>query len=146
MDLPWLALLNESIAGQPVGPLLLSLATVDEDGGADVRRVVCREISADGALWFTSDSRSGKNAQIAGRPTRGHRTVAAARPVSVSIQGARSMWLPGRRIDLRFWLKLAKATHQTFFWPAPAANDQPTRSPFPADAAAMPDTFSVTEV
>jgi hypothetical protein len=141
----WQSLLNESIATRPQGPLLATLATVDDVAGVDARIVVCREIAPDGSLWFTSDSRSAKNAQL-----------------SKSSNAAAVMWLAHCRRQFRFhgvvdiavanadclriWEQLLDSTKATFFWPAPGEVRTSGQFETIADLSVVPEAFSVLKL
>ena len=136
----WLKLLNNSLAGRPAGPLLMTLATIDNASGVDARTVVCREISPEGTLWFTSDSRSRKNAQIA-----------------IDARASAVLWVSHRRHQFRFqgsveseskhrdrfWNELPDTTKASFFWPRPGSSHISGTFDAPAELAQMPETFSV---
>jgi hypothetical protein len=138
----WLELLNASLAGRPEGPLLMTLATVDDLAVVDARTVVCREIAQDGSLWFTSDSRSAKNAQLAKNP------IAAA---VIWLAHCRRQFRFQGSVDVveeptdrrRFWLQLPDATKTSFFWPPPGTARAPIDVEVPALPAEPPQTFSV---
>lgn len=120
MIAPWVESIRAARSRANDGPLILSLATVDSDGGPQVRSVVCRRLEDDGTISITSDARSAKNAQLVRDP----RAAAVAWfPVTreqfrfegpAEVLGATSND-PGRT---RIWRDLSPQTRATFFWPA----------------------------
>jgi PPOX class probable FMN-dependent enzyme len=140
MAVPWLDAFR-SVAARP---LILSLATVAGNGGPDVRSVICRRVEDDGSLWFTSDARSGKDAQLA-----------------MNSNVAAVYWAPATREQFRFWggseilnessgnpsreelwKELTAETRAMFFWPPPG-EPRVTDSRFVAasEAESPPATF-----
>jgi len=145
MELEWLSILNKSAAAREGGPLLMTLATIDDERGVDARTVVCRDVGPDGAIWFTSDSRSNKNAQLA-----------------VNANAAGVIWLPLCRRQFRFrgsvetvassdqrsriWSPLTDATKASFFWPTPGAERTSGQFDGAGDLTSPPDAFSVLKL
>lgn len=137
----WLELFRSAI--QNIAPVVLSLATVDSESDPQVRSVILRRITDVGGLWFTSDSRSAKNAEL-----RAHPTAAAV------------CWLPGTREQFRFrgpvrfvdnetersqvWGALSGETRAMFLWPDPGMPRR-TGSRFAAAAhqPSPPQTFTL---
>ena len=145
MEAPWVSRFKEALIGRDAGPLLMTLATIDAAFGVDARTIVVRDVDLNGAVWFTSDARSRKNAQLAADP-----------------RAAAVIWLPHRREQYRFrgviekiesaderrriWNNLANATKASFFWPTPGdkrtsrAFEEPPANPEP------PASFSVLKL
>lgn len=141
MPLPWLIALREAVALlDPAAPLIATLATVDRDGAPRARCIVIRHLGDGGALWFTSDGRSAKAGQLAGRNDA---------EIVLWIPPARAQFRFRGPVDslgkaasggmrLRLWRQLSDASRATFFWPDPG---DPKTAPDEAfRPAADPDT------
>lgn len=143
MEDSWLTVFRSATPRDAARPLVVALATVDVEGSPQVRSVICRLIDDDGSLWFTSDARSAKNAQLERHP------LAAA-----------VCWLAESRQQFRFngpvticrdeserkrlWESLKPETRVTFGWPAPGAPlDAAASFATTSDAAVPPADFSV---
>jgi pyridoxamine 5'-phosphate oxidase len=145
----WLKLLRESLTKENSDcPSIMTLATASRNGSPRARSVVCRLIDDDGEIWFVSDARSKKNAQI-----RLHRKVEAV------------FWLPNSRRQYRIrgearivttddsqttalWRGLADATRAMFSWPEPGAMKS-MNAYFPREIgsdAAPPSTFQAIAI
>jgi PPOX class probable FMN-dependent enzyme len=141
----WLVLFRTATATER--PLILSLATVGAVGHPQVRSVVCRRIESDGSLWFSSDSRSAKHAQLTAHPyaaavcwiatTREQFRFAG----SVEIVSEES---PSQdRIDL--WREMTRESRAMFFWPAPGTPRETNDTQFApeSDAPLPPPSFEI---
>jgi PPOX class probable FMN-dependent enzyme len=135
----WVNLLKESLATENQNrPSVMILATLSRNGSPRARSIVCRAIDDDGTIWFVSDSRSKKNAQI-----RNDRRVEVV------------FWLPALRRQLRIrgevrvidanaprrielWKSLSDETRAMFTWPAPGEDrvdrDNAFAKSLPSDA------------
>jgi pyridoxamine 5'-phosphate oxidase len=127
-------------------PLVATLATVDAGGSPRARSVVLRHVGGDGSLWFVSDARSDKNAQLA-----------------ESNEAEIVVWLPEAREQFRFfgtvdrlgaaatggmrleiWRQLSDTSRALFFWPAPGTprtQEDAAFAPTVDAATAPPGTF-----
>ncbi|HWE95705.1 MAG TPA: pyridoxamine 5'-phosphate oxidase family protein [Tepidisphaeraceae bacterium] len=137
------------VAGDVAGgrPLVATIATVDAGCSPRARSVVVRHIGDDGSIWFVSDARSAKNAQLAADNDA---------EIMVWLPEAREQFrlfgtvdrlgpaLTGTRMDI--WRQMSDASRALFFWPAPGTPRTQDDAAFPAtvDAAtAPPVTFEV---
>ena len=70
-DPPWFALFEswfrDAVAAKGVEPNAMVLGTVDADGHPATRTVLCKEVTADGVVFFTGYE-SGKGRDLAGTP------------------------------------------------------------------------------
>jgi pyridoxamine 5'-phosphate oxidase len=145
----WVSLLRDALAGEyGQKPRVGALASVDGDGRPRVRSVVCRRMTDDGATWFASDGRSGKNAHLRAHP--------AAEVV---------FWLPRRQEQFRvlgrievldaagespdrlsLWREMSDAGRALFAWPDPGTERATDLMAFPQRLAVgvpPPATFEV---
>jgi PPOX class probable FMN-dependent enzyme len=136
----WINLFRSAV--ENVSPIVLSLATADSYGDPSVRCVICRRITDSGGLWFVSDSRSQKNAELLARPS-----------------AAAACWLAESRQQFRFrgptrfitdeagrkqtWGELSPTTRAMFFWPQPGAERADATFISQSDEPIPPETFSL---
>jgi pyridoxamine 5'-phosphate oxidase len=120
-------------------PPVMILATLSRNGSPRARSLVCRAIDDNGTVWFVSDSRSKKNAQI-----RNDRRVEAVFWLPMlrrqfRIRGEARVIDPNdpRRVEL--WKSLSDATRAMFTWPTPGEkrsdSDEAFTKMLPTDAA-----------
>ena len=65
MSHSWIQLLRDSLAAEfRPRPAVATLANVRADGAPAARTVICRRVTRDGRLLFTSDARSHKNSDL----------------------------------------------------------------------------------
>jgi len=119
MSPPWLKWFRNGIE-RVNAPIALSLATVDRNGDPKVRTVICRRVDDDGGLWFTSDSRSAKNMELAAHP----RVAASCLLMDAGLQ---FQFNGEAKVDRDYerrqavWKSLKAKTKGTFFGPDPGA-------------------------
>ena len=141
---PWITLFRDAISNDVARPLVVALATVDADGNPHVRNVVCRKFDdRDGSLWFTSDARSAKNAQLAAHPVASAACWQAESRQQFRFSGPVSVCNdPAERQHI--WATLKPETRATFAWPAPGTPVVPASTfASTSDDATPPPNFSV---
>ncbi len=145
----WLVELNAALgAVQRAGPLIATLATVDEAGRPRARSVVCRRIDDDGSAWIASDARSDKNEQV--REDRWAELVVWLPQPRQQFRLAGEVYVlgpddpSGRRRAL--WDGLTDASRSLFVWPPPGAKREANPAAFPEGVAATvepPESFEI---
>ena len=120
----WIGELQSALAGEfGDKPVVATLATVDKTGAPRARTVVCRRVSADGAIYVASDARSEKNDQLKANPQseisfwlptarEQYRVAGAAKVTGPAVQD------PARR---EIWRAMSDAARALFAWPTPGA-------------------------
>ena len=125
-------------------PHVATLATVDKSGAPRARTVICRKVSAEGAVLVVSDARSEKNEQLKAVPQaevvfwlptlrEQYRVFGSTRMMSASLPDP-------ARLDM--WKSLSDAARALFFWPSPGIRrlDQPDAFPQAVSAETPPPT------
>lgn len=140
----WITRFCNAISNDVARPLVLALATVDAEGNPQVRHVVCRRFDdRDGSLWFTSDARSAKMAELERHPLAAAVCWLAESRQQFRFNGAVTICRDASK-RTRLWESLKPETRATFTWPAPGgAFDAAASFAKTSDAAVPPDTFSV---
>jgi PPOX class probable FMN-dependent enzyme len=127
------------------GPKIVTLATVDGDQ-PDARIIVLRQLTGEGDIVFTSDARSGKNAQLQANPNA---TIVAWLPKlkrQCRLQGRIEILEAADTRRRQKWESSSDASRTMFFWPPPGSEFNAATSNAPEKItanAAMPDSFSV---
>ena len=145
MQTTWL----EAFRRAATQPLIVSLATVTVDGTPQVRSMVCRRIGDDGSLWFTSDSRSEKNRQLAANPKvsavfyshdlrEQFRFTGIAETISQTTAAG-----PQTDDRVELWRQMRPESRAMFRWPPPGSPKVRDDAEFPGrdDEPLPPDTF-----
>src|SRR5829696_6010744 len=113
-------------------PRVCTLATVDKGGLPRARSVVCRRVSADGAVWLASDARSEKNDQVKANPQAEVVFWLPTLREQFRVQGSvKVLGEPSRdpaRAEL--WRELSDEARALFFWPTPGARKLDTPEAF----------------
>lgn len=113
----WHALLATSIEEMRDEPHFVQFATVTPQGLPQVRTLVCRNVDDEGSLYFTTDGRSAKIAEL-----NHNSSVQAcwyfARSREQYRFTASASWQCGE-VAQPMWQKLSEATQQTFYSPTP---------------------------
>src|SRR5690349_13452323 len=135
----WLDLLRAAMDDEfGQRPRVVTLATVLRRRHPRARSVVCRRIDDAGRLYFASDARTGKNAQVRAYgeaeavcwlPTRKEQYRLAGTVAVID-----STMAPTLRAEI--WRDLSDATRATFFWPEPGAPRTDGPAAFPRDVPA----------
>lgn len=130
-------------------PHVCTFATIDADGDPAARIVICRRIDETGRLYFVSDARSAKNAQLRHHPAAAvvfwlpnRREQFRLRGHSIQILDV----LNNPRMRQRMWENLTPASRALFAWPPPGGDRVDDEAAFPRELAAdvaMPPTFEV---
>src|SRR5688500_9120890 len=117
----WVSLLKESLAAEyGQRPPVAALATVDAEGRARVRHVVCRGVDERGNLWAASDARSAKNAQLRENPNAEIALYLPTLRRQFRLSGVMQR-MQDPAIRAAWWSQLPDATQAMFFWPEPGA-------------------------
>jgi pyridoxamine 5'-phosphate oxidase len=150
--LPWLPILRDALDIEFGGrPRVATAATTDADHRPRARSVVIRRIDDDGSLYFVSDARSDKNAQLRHFPYAELVFWLPTPRVQIRLAGRAAVVGRGDHPGLvdEFWAALPGPSRALFAWPAPGlprpARDDAFILALPASAPA-PDNFEVIVV
>lgn len=145
--IPWLnSLRMELEAEYGARPRVLALATLDEDGAARVRHVICRRIDADGSLWMVSDARTEKNRHLRRHPDAESSFYLSTLRIQYRIRGPVKLLGAGdtsrERVDV--WKSLSDASRAMFAWPESGTPFSAQSFPSGLGADALPpESFEV---
>jgi pyridoxamine 5'-phosphate oxidase len=125
-------------------PRIVTLATIARDR-PDARSIVVRKLNADGSMLFTSDYRSGKNAQLRANPRATLVIWLAPTQRQYRVHGHVEVLNETDPVRAEFWEKSSDESRTMFFWPEPGLDFDPSAElPAPVNAAyPMPASFAV---
>jgi pyridoxamine 5'-phosphate oxidase len=129
----------------------MQVATVGLDGAPQLRTVVLRGFTREGAPWFFTDARSGKVAELAKHPPVAlllwwERTADQFRLDGLaSVHGASAVGEP-EVLRRAAWQRLPEEQRALFLGPAPGALLPATASARPASTPTAPDDFVLVTV
>jgi pyridoxamine 5'-phosphate oxidase len=130
-------------------PRVCTFATTDADGQPAARTVICRRIDETGCLYFVSDARSAKNAQLRRHPAAAVVFWLPTRREQYRLRGSSIEILDAQnnpRMRQWMWENLTPASRALFAWPPPGGDRVDDETAFPRELAAdvaMPPTFEV---
>ncbi|MDB5294219.1 MAG: hypothetical protein JWO31_202 [Phycisphaerales bacterium] len=138
-------------------PQVCTMATVDRAGAPRARTVVCRRVSADGAVHVVSDARTEKNEQVKAAPQtevvfwlpaarEQYRVLGSIRVAGPAPGGGPTSPDPARD---ELWRAMSDPARALFYWPTPGARRSDEPAAFPKAAGpgdGPPPNFEVLVV